>query len=157
MPVAQTRLETLQITKLLQCVRDQDEEQIEKLTTHGVPHLINYNDPYDGDTALNIAAIANDDSMISTLLKLGAHPDVVDFKGRSAVMRAAEYGHVQCLEKLVKWGADMKLTDVEGKGRKIIDLMNEKQICRPMNLYKFVTLSSNSLKYAVNEYMAYLP
>jgi hypothetical protein len=45
MPVAQTRLENLQVCKLLQCVRDEDKEQIEKLTLHGVPHLINYNEP----------------------------------------------------------------------------------------------------------------
>ena len=45
MPVAQTRLENLQVCKLLQCVRDEDREQIEKLTLHGVPHLINYNEP----------------------------------------------------------------------------------------------------------------
>ena len=116
MPVAQTRLETLQICKLLQCVREGDSGQIQKLTINGVPHLINYNEPLDGETALNIAAVANNDTMIEFLLELGAHPDVVDFKGRSAVMRAAEHGHVQCLEKLAKKGADMKLKDLEGKG-----------------------------------------
>ena len=116
MPVAQTRLETLQICKLLQCVREKDFSQVEKLTVNGVPHLVNYNDPNEGETTLNIAAMANDDEMIEFLLDLGAHPDVVDHKGRSAVMRAAEYGHIQCLEKLVKHGADMKLKDVDGKG-----------------------------------------
>lgn len=116
MPIAQTRLETLQICKLLQCVRQQEKDQVEKLTVNGVPHLINYNEPNDGETAVNIAAIANDDEMIEFLLELGAHPDVVDFKGRSAVMRAAEYGHVQCMEKLAKAGADMKLKDLDGKG-----------------------------------------
>ena len=117
MPVAQTRLETLQICKLLQCVREEDTSQIEKLTINGVPHLINYNEPTEGETAMNIAAIANNDTMIEFLCELGGHPDVVDFKGRSAMMRAAEYGHVQCLEKLAKRGADMKLKDLEGKGK----------------------------------------
>lgn len=42
MPVAQDRLEQLQVLKLLQSVRIEDVEQIEKLTTHGVPYLINY-------------------------------------------------------------------------------------------------------------------
>ncbi|XP_064621436.1 ankyrin repeat and EF-hand domain-containing protein 1-like isoform X2 [Lineus longissimus] len=116
MPIAQTRLETMQVCKLLQCVREEDREQIEKLTLNGVPHLINYNEPTEGDTALNIAACANNDSMIQFLLDLGAHPDVMDFKGRSSVMRAAEYGHIQCLEVLAKSGADMKLSDLEGKG-----------------------------------------
>ena len=31
-------------------------------------------------------------------------------------MRAAEYGHVQCLEELAKHKADMKAVDNEGKG-----------------------------------------
>ena len=42
MPLAEGRLERLQILKLLQCVRNEDVEQIEKLITHGVPHLVNY-------------------------------------------------------------------------------------------------------------------
>ena len=116
MPVAQTRLETLQICKLLQCVREEDTSQIEKLTISGVPHLINYNEPTEGETALSIAATANNDAMIEFLCELGGHTDVVDFKGRTAVMRAAEYGHVQCLEKLAKRGASMKIVTTEGKG-----------------------------------------
>ncbi|XP_052275632.1 ankyrin repeat and EF-hand domain-containing protein 1-like isoform X2 [Dreissena polymorpha] len=116
MPLAQTRLETLQVCKLLQCVRDKDKSQIEKMSLQGVPHLINYNDANEGHTALSVAAKANDDDMIEFLLGLGAHPDVVDFKGRSAAMRAAEYGHVDCLAKLAEKGANMKLADREGKG-----------------------------------------
>ena len=129
MPIAQTRLETLQICKLLQCVRDEDRNQIEKLTINGVPHLVNYNEPLDGETALNIAAIANNDAMIEFLLELGAHPNVVDFKGRSAMMRAAEHGHVQCLENLAKKGGDMKLKDLEGKGKKIIQHQSMYKSC----------------------------
>lgn len=117
MPVAQTRLETLQICKLLQCVREEDKSQVEKLTVNGVPHLINYNEPSDGETALNIAAATNNEDITEFLLNLGAHPDVTDFKGRSAVMRAAEYGHVQCMEKLAKARCDMKVKDHEGKGQ----------------------------------------
>jgi len=116
MPVAQTRLETLQVCKLLQNVRKKEKEQIEKMTQHGVPHLVNYNDPDEGLTALGVAASANDDDMIEFLLGLGAHPDVPDFKGRTAAMRAAEFGHIQCLEKLSESGADMKRSDLEGKG-----------------------------------------
>ena len=120
MPIAQTRLETLQVCKLLQCVRDKDKSQIEKMSLQGVPHLINYNDASEGHTALSVAACANDDDMIEFLLSLGAHPDVVDFKGRSAAMRAAEYGHVDCLAKLAEKGANMKLADREGKGDSLL-------------------------------------
>ena len=86
MPVAQTRLETLQICKLLQCIRQDNREQIEKLTTNGIPHLVNYNEPQEGDAALHIAAANNDDAMIEFLLELGAHPDVVDFKGNTRII-----------------------------------------------------------------------
>ena len=48
MPKAASRLELLQICKLLQCVREKNKEQVEKLTISGVPHLINYNDPNEG-------------------------------------------------------------------------------------------------------------
>lgn len=119
MGVAKTRLETLQICKLLQCVREEDREQIQKLALNGVPNLINYNEPDNGETPLTIAATANNESMIEFLLQLepvGADPDVVDLKGRTPVMRAAEYGHVQCMEKLAKAGADMKAVDLQGKG-----------------------------------------
>jgi len=122
MPLAQTRLETLQVCKLLQCVRDKDKSQIEKMSLQGVPHLINYNDANEGHTALSVAATSNDDDMIDFLLSLGAHPDVVDFKGRSAAMRAAEYGHVDCLGKLAEKGANMKLADREGKGLSITNI-----------------------------------
>ncbi|XP_076442386.1 ankyrin repeat and EF-hand domain-containing protein 1-like isoform X2 [Babylonia areolata] len=116
MPKAVSRLEVLQVCKLLQCVRAKDKQQVEKLTTSGIPHLINYNDADEGNTALSVAAIANDDEMIEFLLELGAHPDVMDLKGRTAAMRAAEFGHVHCLEKLLAAGANMTLVDLEGKG-----------------------------------------
>ena len=56
----------------------------------------------------------------------GAHPDVGDYQGRTPSMRAAEYGHVQCLEELAKHKADMKAVDTEGKGDvKIINNHNK--------------------------------
>ncbi|XP_005093099.1 ankyrin repeat and EF-hand domain-containing protein 1 [Aplysia californica] len=116
MPKAQTRLQILQVCKLLQCVREKSKDQIEKLTMNGTPHLINYNDADEGLTALIVAAKANDDDMTEFLLGLGAHPDVMDLKGRTAAMWATEFGNVQCLEKLLAAGANMTLTDLEGKG-----------------------------------------
>jgi hypothetical protein len=52
MPKAVSRLEILQVCKLLQCVRERDKAQIQKLTLNGVPHLINYNDPDEGEVSL---------------------------------------------------------------------------------------------------------
>ena len=45
--------------------------------------------------------------MISLLLDLGASPNMVDLKGRSPAMRAAEFGHVQALILLTEAGTDM--------------------------------------------------
>lgn len=115
-------LANLQICKLLQCIREGDKEQIEKLILNGVPNLINVNEPTDGETALTIAAVANNDDMIKYLLDLGADPDVSDFKRRTPVMRAAEYGNVQCLQKLAEAKANMKLKDIDGKGKHLNNL-----------------------------------
>ena len=45
--------------------------QIKKLTDSGVPNLINYNEPNEGETALSVAAVRNMDTMIAFLLELG--------------------------------------------------------------------------------------
>lgn len=117
MPVAQTRLEILQTHKLLQCVRKRDKSQIEKLCSSGIPHLINYSEPENGETGLHLASRVNDEEMVKFILELGAHPNVVDLKGRTAAMRAAEFGHVQTLEVLATADADMTTTDIDGKGK----------------------------------------
>lgn len=116
MPVAKNRIEILQVNKLRYCVCERDVAQIEKLCASGVALLINYNEPEHGDTALNVAASRNDVEMVEFLLSLGAHPDVVDFKGRSTLMIAAEHGNAECFEVLAKAGANMHLNDAEGKG-----------------------------------------
>lgn len=55
--------------------------------------------------------------MIQFLLNLGAHPDVIDFAGRTAVMHAAEYGHTNALQLLREARADAKIQDLEGRGK----------------------------------------
>ena len=55
--------------------------------------------------------------MIQFLLNLGAHPDVIDFAGRTAVMHAAEYGHTNALQLLRDARADAKIQDLEGRGK----------------------------------------
>jgi ankyrin repeat protein len=137
MPTASGRVEELQIKKLLHSVRTEDYYQIKKLVEKGVDQLINYNEPNDGDTALILAATMNNDHMLQFLLDIGAHPNVVDFqvvktskiillkcvsnldtlntKGRTALARAAELGHVQVMEVLKKAKADAKIRDNEGR------------------------------------------
>lgn len=42
MPLAESRLEILQVRKLIQCVRGEDSSQIAKLVQLGIPGLVNY-------------------------------------------------------------------------------------------------------------------
>ena len=64
-------------------------------------------EPNNGDTALHLAACSNNEKVISHLLELGASPNVVDLKGRTPAMRAAEYGHIQVLKLLTDTDADL--------------------------------------------------
>ncbi|XP_016067512.1 PREDICTED: ankyrin repeat and EF-hand domain-containing protein 1 [Miniopterus natalensis] len=116
MALADRRLENLQIYKVLQCVRNKDTKQIEKLIRLGYPELINFTDPVDGQSALHLASVSNDIDMVSFLLSLGAHPDVKDRMGCTPAMRAAELGHELSMEILAKAKADMTSVDNEGKG-----------------------------------------
>ncbi|KAK2509164.1 hypothetical protein MC885_010611 [Smutsia gigantea] len=116
MALADKRLENLQIYKVLQCVRNKDKKQIEKLTRLGCPELINFTEPVSGHSALHIASVSNDIDMVSFLLNLGAHPDVQDRMGCTPTMRAAELGHELSMEILAKAKADMSIVDNEGKG-----------------------------------------
>lgn len=116
MAVADKRLENLQIYKVLQCVRNKDKKQIEKLTKFGYPQLINFTEPINGQSALHLACVSNDIDMVTFLLSLGAHPDVQDRMGYTPTMRAAELGHELSLEILAKANADMTIVDNEGKG-----------------------------------------
>ncbi|XP_006625836.2 ankyrin repeat and EF-hand domain-containing protein 1 [Lepisosteus oculatus] len=115
-PFAQGRLEVLQIFKLLQCIRERDKAQIEKMVKHGVSNLLNITEPQSGNSALHLASVANDSEMCSFLLSLGAHPDVQDKQGCTPVMKAAELGHDTVVTILAEAGADMKMVDSEGKG-----------------------------------------
>ncbi|XP_004593412.2 ankyrin repeat and EF-hand domain-containing protein 1 [Ochotona princeps] len=116
MALADKRLENLQIYKVLQCVRNKDKAQIEKLIKFGYPELVNFTEPVNGVSALHLASVSNDIDMVSFLLELGAHPDVQDRMGCTPTMRAAELGHELSMEILAKAKADMTIVDNEGKG-----------------------------------------
>ncbi|XP_066091671.1 ankyrin repeat and EF-hand domain-containing protein 1 isoform X1 [Saccopteryx bilineata] len=116
MTFADKRLENLQLYKFLQCVRNKDKKQIEKLIRFGYPELINFTDPIHGYTGLHLASVSNDIDMVSFLLSHGAHPDVQDRMGCTPTMRAAELGHELSMEILAKAKANMSIVDNEGKG-----------------------------------------
>jgi len=121
MPQASEDIQSRQLCKLLQCIREDDRHTIRRLVAEGVPDLLNLVDrtaPNGGETALGLAAADNRDDLVEFLLELGAHPDVADGRRRTALMRAAEFGHVQSLEKLIRNNPapNLNLTDNEGKG-----------------------------------------
>ncbi|KAG8443867.1 hypothetical protein GDO86_009164, partial [Hymenochirus boettgeri] len=116
MTQVEERLETLQIYKVLHCVRSEDKAQIEKLIRLGIPDLINTTEPRNGEGALHLAAVANNVDMCNFLLSLGAHPNIQDFKGCTPAMKATEHGHDLVLEVLAKAGTDMSIVNKQGKG-----------------------------------------
>ena len=106
------------------CANDSHNLQTECLPagqdTHSWKHKLSFNqnlyllvnlEPENGETGLHLAACKNNEKMISFLLDLGASPNMVDLKGRSPAMRAAEFGHVQALTLLTD--ADTDLTSKE--------------------------------------------
>uniref|UniRef100_A0A672HHS3 Ankyrin repeat and EF-hand domain containing 1a n=1 Tax=Salarias fasciatus TaxID=181472 RepID=A0A672HHS3_SALFA len=109
--VAQGRLQVLQVYRLLQCVREADREQIEKMVKLGVDGLINLTEPEDGMGPLHMAV-----SLVSFLLSHGAHPNIQDRKGRTPVMLAAQLGSDTIVNLLIQNQADLLLQDAEGKG-----------------------------------------
>ncbi|XP_036398081.1 ankyrin repeat and EF-hand domain-containing protein 1 [Megalops cyprinoides] len=114
--VAEGRLESMQVYKLLQYVRERDKPQIEKMVRLGVPNLINLSEPKEGLTALHQASMANDGDMVRFLLSVGAFPDSQDKTGRTPVMLATQLGLYDIVELLASKGADMKVVDAEGRG-----------------------------------------
>ncbi|KAI5610894.1 ankyrin repeat and EF-hand domain-containing protein 1 [Silurus asotus] len=114
--VAESRLEVLQIYKLLQLVRERNKAQLEKMVRLGISNLINLTEPNEGTGVLHLTSISNDLDTAEFLLSLGAHPDVQDKRGRTPVLLAAELGYDAMLDLLAKNHADMRLVDNEGKG-----------------------------------------
>ncbi|XP_034018551.1 ankyrin repeat and EF-hand domain-containing protein 1a [Thalassophryne amazonica] len=114
--IAEGRLQTLQVYRLLQCIHQADKDHIDKMLKFGVKDLINLMEPRDGVGALHMAVRAYSDDLVSFLLSRGAHPDIQDKRGRTPVMLAAELGSVATVTLLVQHKADLSLQDAEGKG-----------------------------------------
>lgn len=115
--LADGRLELCQLSKLLQCIRARDVRMIDNLVSKGVPRLLDYAHPTDNETVLGLTASRNDDTILTHLLELGADPNAADAAGRTAAMRACEYGHLQSMNVLAHAGLDMTLVDDNGQGQ----------------------------------------
>ncbi|XP_057289679.1 ankyrin repeat and EF-hand domain-containing protein 1-like isoform X1 [Hydractinia symbiolongicarpus] len=120
MPVADDRLSKLQSLKLIQAVNEGDIDQVKKLVENGIPNLVNYGEPNDGQCGLHVAASANSETMIKTLVELGADCNVADKHGKTPFIRAAEFGHVQALNLLIELCEKPDLSAKESEGRNIL-------------------------------------
>ncbi|XP_063710850.1 ankyrin repeat and EF-hand domain-containing protein 1-like isoform X2 [Symsagittifera roscoffensis] len=117
--VVKTRLEELQLRKLLDCIRNRNQEVLNKIIQNGLPHLVNYVEKGpEGIGAVHLCALENDWAMLHELFKAGANPNLQDAKGRTISMIAAEYGHVQVMKLLDSDSlkVNMKLKDESGRG-----------------------------------------
>uniref|UniRef100_A0A8C1WM80 Ankyrin repeat and EF-hand domain containing 1b n=1 Tax=Cyprinus carpio TaxID=7962 RepID=A0A8C1WM80_CYPCA len=114
--MAHCTLEVLQIYKLLQCVREKNKPQINKMVDVGVSNLLNLTEPKQGLGALYQASLDRDEDLVRFLLSLGAHPDIRDKKGRTPLMLAAQLGYFNIVHLLITNHANVNITDEEGKG-----------------------------------------
>lgn len=120
--MAQGPLEIMQVYKLLRWVDKSDKEKVEKMVHVGVFDLINLTEPKDGFSALHMVSANNDLDMARFLLSLGAHPDIQDKNGQTAMMQAAGLGHVQMVELLASHKASMTTQDAEGRGALVVSM-----------------------------------
>ena len=77
-------------------------------------------DPGTGEAPLHVAVTQNNEAIVTQLLDLGASLTTQDLDGRTPVMKACEYGHLQSLEVMGMRGIDMAGEEREeggGRGR----------------------------------------
>ncbi|XP_039454486.1 ankyrin repeat and EF-hand domain-containing protein 1a isoform X2 [Oreochromis aureus] len=143
--VAEGRLQTLQIYRLLQLVHEVDKAQIEKMVQFGVEDLINLTEPKDGVGVLHVAVSANSLELVTFLLSKGADPNVQDKRGRTPIMLAAELGNDPIVSLLAHSEANLRLLDVEGKNVLFYCIYPTKRHCRCLQVLLKCGANANSV------------
>lgn len=64
-------------------------------------------DPSSGESPLHVAVTLNNEAVVLQLLELGASQSCQDLEGKTPVMKACEYGHLQSLESLATRGMNV--------------------------------------------------
>lgn len=100
-------------SKFIKDIRDRD-------YAASYSYLLNGGNPnardYDGVPALVVAAEMGDISVVNTLLKNGANPDITDREaGDTALVRAAGRGSFEIVRLLFAYDADLDLEDKSGE------------------------------------------
>ncbi|CAF0763809.1 unnamed protein product [Brachionus calyciflorus] len=109
------RINNLQILKLIDSIYNSDFESIERLCQNGLNNLINFNEPFNGKTALITGVQIGSREIVKYLLKNGADPNVTDFQKRSPLMFACLHGDPNLVKALCENSSDLKLVDTESK------------------------------------------
>ena len=76
-----------------------------------MPNVEQLTDPDTGEGALHVAAAKNDETLVMQLLDLGASLATQDIQGKTPLMTACEYGHLQALEALAARGVNLAGND----------------------------------------------
>jgi len=92
---------------------------------------INFQNKFQGRTALTIASEDNNKGIVELLLKHEANPNIQDNNKMTALLYACKCGNIECVELLLKHGADPKNYNIYGqtaynisKTTEILQLMN---------------------------------
>jgi hypothetical protein len=81
---------------------------------------------YPDMTPLMIACKNGDAETAELLLKKNASPDISEKNGYTAINFAASLGHIQCIDKLMEWGANVTIEDKYGLS--IAQLLEDAQL-----------------------------
>ena len=67
-----------------------------------------------------VAALRGHDKIIEKFIQAGAHVNLQDDKGRTALTLTTARGHHKCVKIMMKAGADVNIPDIDGNTALII-------------------------------------
>lgn len=86
---------------------------------------IDQRDKYGGTALMCVSLRKDRTEMVKYLLSRGANPNILDKKGRSALLLAVEYGRdKEIIKELIRCGADVNVTDEEGNTLLLLELQH---------------------------------
>ena len=101
--------------QFLKAVRDRDGTEATKFLSEPGSTVIHARDRTTNETALHIVVQRRDDLWTKFLLDRGANPNSADRNGATPLTIAASLGFVEGVERLVKAGARLDVTNAAGE------------------------------------------
>jgi hypothetical protein len=128
-----------------------DSNLVESLLTSGTAYVDESN-LFSHETALTYAVAKGNDSIVKTLLKFGANPDLCNNQGRSALDIAAYEGSVLSLDLLLKAKANVNDSDKFGLTPLFMVLMNnDENAVKAEKIRMLILAGANPLARCENE------